>query len=90
MREHEFDDTHGHDHGTASTSRRKLAAVAAVNLLGFVAELAGGLLFGSVALLSDAFHILFDALAYVMSFAAAYVAKRWEVRRSNSAPVALA
>jgi len=70
-------DGHSHGHGGSSTSSRKLAAVSVINLLGFLAELAGGLLFGSVALLSDAFHMLFDALAYVMAFAAAYVADRY-------------
>ncbi|MFC6723030.1 cation diffusion facilitator family transporter [Halobium palmae] len=84
MDEHEAIHTHGgsqddhsHGHNTSSTSRRKLAAVSVINLLGFFAELAGGLLFGSVALLSDAFHMLFDALAYVMAFAAAHVADRY-------------
>jgi cobalt-zinc-cadmium efflux system protein len=68
----------GHSHGhSQSTSSRKLAAVSAINLVGFVGELAGGLLFGSVALLSDAFHMLFDSLAYVMAFAAAYVADHY-------------
>ncbi|MFB6155476.1 MAG: cation diffusion facilitator family transporter, partial [Haloferacaceae archaeon] len=67
----------GHSHGSSSASSRKLAAVSVINLLGFLAELAGGLLFGSVALLSDAFHMLFDALAYVMAFAASYVAERY-------------
>jgi cobalt-zinc-cadmium efflux system protein len=63
---------HGHDHSTHST--RSLALVATINLLGFLAELAGGLVFGSVALLSDAVHMLFDALAYVMAWAASYTA----------------
>jgi len=72
------DHGHSHDHG-ASTSSRKLALVSGINLLGFVAELAGGLLFGSVALLSDAVHMLFDALAYVMAFGASYVADRYDV-----------
>ena len=66
-------DEHSHRHGTGETSSRKLAAVSIINLLGFGAELAGGLRFGSVALLSDAFHMLFDALAYVMAFRAAAV-----------------
>ncbi|WP_135827100.1 cation diffusion facilitator family transporter [Halorussus ruber] len=70
-------DDHSHGHGTSSTSSRKLAAVSVINLLGFLAELVGGLLFGSVALLSDAFHMLFDALAYVMAFAAAHVADHY-------------
>ena len=71
------DDGHSHGHGATTSSSRKLAAVSAINLLGFVAELAGGLLFGSVALLSDAFHMLFDALAYVMAFAAARLAEHY-------------
>lgn len=74
---HDHSHDHSHGHGTSSSSR-KLALVAGINLLGFVAEFAGGLLFGSVALLSDAVHMLFDALAYVMAFAASYVADRYE------------
>ncbi|MFB6107104.1 MAG: cation diffusion facilitator family transporter [Halobacteriaceae archaeon] len=84
MTEHESAHGHGshghdhdHDHGAGSAGSRKLALVAAINVLGFLAELAGGLLFGSVALLSDAFHMLFDALAYVMAFGAAYVAANY-------------
>ena len=71
------DHEHGHGHGSSASSR-KLALVSGINLVGFVAELAGGLLFGSVALLSDAVHMLFDALAYVMAFSASYVADRYE------------
>ncbi len=70
---------HDHGHGGGETSTRKLAVVAAINVVGFFAELAGGLLFGSVALLGDAVHMLFDALAYAMALAAAYVAERYEV-----------
>ncbi|AGB33085.1 cation diffusion facilitator family transporter [Natrinema pellirubrum DSM 15624] len=66
---------HDHGHGGGSTSSRKLAAVSVVNVVGFLVELAGGLAFGSVALISDAVHMLFDALAYVMAFAAARVAE---------------
>jgi cobalt-zinc-cadmium efflux system protein len=67
--------SHGQGHGGESTSSHKLAAVSLINVVGFLVELAGGLAFGSVALLSDAFHMLFDALAYVMAFAAAHVAE---------------
>lgn len=58
----------GHDHGghRRPSSSRTLAVIAVSNVPGFLVELAGGVLFGSVALLGDAFHMLFDALAYMM------------------------
>ena len=77
--EHDHATENGHEHSVSGgDSISKLGAVAGINLVGFVAELAGGLLFGSVALLSDALHMLFDALAYVMAFAAAAVADRYD------------
>jgi cobalt-zinc-cadmium efflux system protein len=78
---------HGHAHEETEeyelttetgSSTRRLALVAVVNFLGFLAELAGGLLFGSVALISDALHMLFDMLAYAMAFGASYTAERFE------------
>jgi cobalt-zinc-cadmium efflux system protein len=74
---HQDDESDSHDHGESASSR-KLALVSAINVAGFAVELAGGLLFGSVALLSDAIHMLFDALAYILAFAASYVADRYE------------
>ncbi|WP_277999775.1 cation diffusion facilitator family transporter [Halocatena marina] len=55
-----------------------MTLVAVSNLVGFIVELAGGLLFGSVALLSDALHMLFDMLAYSMAFGASYTVDRFE------------
>jgi cobalt-zinc-cadmium efflux system protein len=75
----EFEAGESHDHtDPAETSTYKLALVAGINFVGFVVELAGGLLFGSVALISDAFHMLFDMLAYVMAFSASYAAERFD------------
>ncbi|WP_148414650.1 cation diffusion facilitator family transporter [Haloferax sp. KTX1] len=70
--------THEHsvDSTSADQSLRKLGLVAAINLVGFVIELIGGLVFGSVALLGDAFHMLFDALAYVIALGATVIARR--------------
>lgn len=81
MDQHLETDQHDHDHSQGpsdSASSRKLALVAGINVVGFVAELAGGLLFGSVALISDAVHMLFDGLAYVMAFAAAFLAEHYD------------
>lgn len=75
--DHAHDGEHDHGHGAGGSSRT-LAVVASINIVGFLAELIGGLLFGSVALLSDAIHMLFDALAYVMAFAAASVADTYD------------
>ena len=82
MAGHEHDDNHGlaneHGPGVESAGKRKLALVSVINLVGFVIELAGGLLFGSVALIGDAVHMLFDALAYIMAFGAVYTAEQYE------------
>lgn len=64
-----------HDHEGSATSTRKLGTVSAINLFGFVVELLGGLLFGSISLLSDAFHMLFDATAYLMAFSSAFMSE---------------
>jgi cobalt-zinc-cadmium efflux system protein len=68
---------HSHEHGE-DAGVRTLGAVAAINLAGFVIELLGGLAFGSVALVGDAFHMLFDSLAYVMALIAAYIGTKSE------------
>lgn len=73
-----------HSHENFRKSTGKLGAVSVINLVGFVIELAGGLLFGSISLLSDAFHMLFDATAYSMAFTSAYMSERMEGNSSWS------
>ena len=82
---HDHDSDHDHEHDDqylpserGGRGSRTLGIVAVINLVGFVVELAGGLLFGSVALISDALHMLFDMLAYVMAFSASYTAERFD------------
>jgi len=53
---------------------RRLLIVAVANLVGFVVEIAGGIVFGSLALVSDAVHMLFDGLSYVMAFMTTWLA----------------
>ena len=69
-------ETHDQDPDSTDQSTRKLGLVAGINLVGFIIELVGGLVFGSVALLGDAFHMLFDALAYVVALGATLIARR--------------
>ena len=56
-------------------ARRLLFAIGFCSLL-FALELAGGYFSGSLALLSDAFHMLSDVLGYALSYTALCVATR--------------
>ncbi|MCX7788880.1 MAG: cation diffusion facilitator family transporter [Spirochaetes bacterium] len=66
---------HGHD-GEYELSGIRLGVVTALNLTITVAEVLGGLLSGSLALLSDALHNLGDSAAIVTSWVAHRIAGR--------------
>ena len=65
---------HGHEHGNAG--RRPLAAALILIVGLLVAEVAVGILAGSLALLADAGHMLTDAAALALALVAAAVATR--------------
>lgn len=67
---------HSGDIQADDQSIRKLGLVAVINFIGFTVELFGGLTFGSVALVGDALHMLFDALAYIIALGATVIARR--------------
>ncbi len=69
---HQHTHVHGHAHG--EDSRRRLLLALSFTGAIFVAELAGGLITGSLALLSDAAHMFLDVLALAMSYAAIRIA----------------
>jgi cobalt-zinc-cadmium efflux system protein len=66
----------GHHHGDATAGRRPLAAALALIVGLLVAEVAVGILAGSLALLADAGHMLTDAAALAVALVAAAVAQR--------------
>ena len=80
--------THAHDHGSAGHSHaggahvhagtdKKRVLIAACLTGGFmVAEVAGGLLTGSLALLADAGHMLADSIALSLAWYAFHLAER--------------
>jgi cobalt-zinc-cadmium efflux system protein len=82
--EHGHADPHGHEHGAAHergahgarASLRRLAVSLALTAAVMVAEAVGGLLSGSLALISDAGHMLTDAGALGLALVAAYLATR--------------
>jgi len=68
---------HGHHHGPAPDADRRWLAVALALIAGFMAaEVVAGILADSLALLSDAAHMLTDAAAIGLALAAARIAAR--------------
>jgi cobalt-zinc-cadmium efflux system protein len=66
---------HGHAHGRGA-DRRALTAVLALTATFMVAEVIGGLLTGSLALLADAGHMLSDTFSVALALAAFWLADR--------------
>ncbi|MCP2368043.1 cobalt-zinc-cadmium efflux system protein [Agromyces flavus] len=67
---------HAHDHGSASTDRRRLVIAIAIIGAFLVVQVVGGVLSGSLALLADAGHMTSDLLGLVIALGAAVVAAR--------------
>lgn len=75
------DHHHGHDHGhahpdPAQLPLRRILMVAGITLVVFLAELVGGLVSGSLALLADAGHMLTDSAGLIMAFTALLIGQR--------------
>jgi len=70
---------HGHHHGhshAGENNRTRVGVAAALTGLFMIAELVGGLISGSLALLADAGHMLTDFAALAMAWGAFTLAKR--------------
>lgn len=78
MSEHEHEHNHsaaaGHKHDVSNLSGKKIFWVALLNATITVAEFAGGIISGSLALLSDAVHNLSDTIAISLSYFANKIA----------------
>ncbi len=76
---HDHDHHHGHGHShshvSPGTSERRLALSLVLNLVITLAEVAGGLLSNSLALLSDAVHNLSDASSLGISWLAKRISR---------------
>jgi cobalt-zinc-cadmium efflux system protein len=70
---------HEHHHSTGGISEKNLLAAVVLNFAISIAEIVGGIISNSLALLSDAVHNLGDGLAVLL----AYIAQRISKRESN-------
>ena len=75
---HNHGHSHGHNHGGGygAENRKRLAIVLVLVTLYMVAEVVGGYLTGSLALLADAGHMLSDAAALALSLFAIWIARK--------------
>ena len=67
---------HDHHHIDAETGDRRVLVAILVNFGLTVAQITGGVLSGSLALIADAIHNLSDALSLVIAFGARRIARR--------------
>lgn len=67
---------HTHSHSASDGNRKRLAAAFAVTAIFMLAEVVGGWISGSLALLADAGHMLTDAAALLMALLAVHFAQR--------------
>src|SRR5260221_7057124 len=65
-----------HSHGRARGNRKRLSIVLLLTAVYMVAELAGGLWTGSLALLADAGHMLADVAALILALMAGWFGAR--------------
>lgn len=80
---HHYDHHHDHAHDHGSGSSRVLGFALALTTVFMLVEFAGGLLANSLALLADAGHMLTDAAALALAWAAIRIAARpADTRRS--------
>lgn len=71
----------GHDHGTSQTNERALWWALGLTSTYLVAEVIGGLITRSLALLSDAAHMLSDVVGLLIALVAIRIARRVADRR---------
>lgn len=67
---------HHHHHINPEAGDRKVALAIIVNLALTVAQIIGGILAGSLALIADALHNLSDAVSLIIAFAARKISRR--------------
>lgn len=79
MSEHDHEHNHletAHSHDTLNLSGKKIFWVTVLNATITIAEIIGGILSGSLALLSDAVHNLSDTVAIALSYLANRIAQK--------------
>lgn len=80
---HQHDHQHDHQHGLGDAPVRALATALGITSLIFIAEVIGGWLSGSMALVADAMHMLSDAAGLIIALIAVLTGRRSASRRAT-------
>ncbi len=75
MKAAEQHEGHSHDHGTGANARQLTIALTLTGTF-LIAEVVGGIVYGSLALLSDAAHMFTDAAALMIALAAIKIGQK--------------
>ena len=73
---HNHSHGHSHTHVSGETREKNLFITIALNFLITIVQVAGGIISGSLALLSDALHNLSDGIAIIITYTAIRLSKR--------------
>jgi cobalt-zinc-cadmium efflux system protein len=74
---------HNHHHSPRYSSEKKMIGASLLNLLITIAEIIGGLVSNSIALLSDAVHNLGDTIAIVLAYIANRISRKGATERKT-------
>ncbi|WP_257182753.1 cation diffusion facilitator family transporter [Corynebacterium cystitidis] len=83
IHDHQGDHAHAHAEDLQTASMRSLVIALTLTSVVFFAELIGGVISGSMALLADAMHMLADATGLIMAVIAVFVGRKAASRRAT-------
>jgi len=72
-----------HNHDTNQVSQPKLIFTIILNLIITVAQIVGGIISGSLALISDAIHNLSDSVSVILAWVAQFLSRKPSTRKST-------
>lgn len=82
---HNHNHNHGHDHEivTSAMSKGKLMLVILFNLIISIAEIIGGIISGSLSLISDAIHNFSDTISIILSYVSIRISEKPKDKRKT-------
>ena len=74
---------HVHEHNSSATTGTRLILTMLLNFVITIAEIVGGILSGSLSLISDALHNFSDGISVILS----YIALKLKIKKITNPPL---